>query len=301
MSRSLSHTITFALLGLGMVVWAFAGYSLVKTREIIAPLNFMGINRSPYGEVLAMAMQGPIDTQFKAVNLFGGNQYSTWLNTQAKSKDKSPLPKLGPSVSDSMFNVVEFLGKTEQISTNPRLPSEGHKLHLRRQAENKLRFAYQLDPSHYGNYAILHFFLVEGLTTYDRSNKEIIKLTDDTIQYCLSKDDDPRRALTACSASIHMIHLMFEDRGRNPNGPWMFTVEQMRKYLTTLDQSIAHYDGLDEKWQTSKSWDNLSKYRVAECQERINFTRKLRDGAEQAIIRVEKEAGKSQLSPFIAR
>jgi hypothetical protein len=292
---------TFALLGLGVIAWAFAGQSLLKTRELVAPLNFMGINRSPYGEILAMAMQGPIDTQFQAVKLFGGSQYDTWMSSQAKTKNTRPLPKLGSSVSDSMFNLVDFLGKTEQISTNPRLPSEAHKLHLRRQAEDKLRFAYGLDPSHYGNYAVLHFFLVEGLTTHDRSDKAIIKLTDDTIQYCLGKNDDPRRALTACSASIQMIHLMFEDRGRNPKGPWMFTVEQMRKYLITLDQSIAHYQKLDQKWQDSKSWNNLSPYRIAECQERINFTCKLRDAAETAIVSLEKEAGITPLSPFIKR
>ncbi|NJM38672.1 MAG: hypothetical protein HC845_12855, partial [Akkermansiaceae bacterium] len=149
MLNSRSKLTTFALLGLGMITWALAGHSLVKTREVVTPLNFMGINRSPYGEILAMAMQGPIDTQFNAVHLFGGNQYAQWLNDQKKSGKSLPLPKLAPSVSDSMFNVVEFLGKTEQLSTNPRLPSEAHKLHLRRQAENKLRFAYQLDPSHY--------------------------------------------------------------------------------------------------------------------------------------------------------
>ena len=298
MSRSISHCITAGLISLGAIAWGITGFSLVKNREIVAPLNFMGINRSPYGEILAMAMQGPIDTQFNAVNLFGGNQYGAWYNM---SKNSAPLPKLGASPNESMANLMDFMGKTPQISTNPRLPSEAHKLHLRRQAEDKLRFAYQLDPSHYGNYAVLHFFLVEGLTTHERSNDDIIKLTDDTIQYCLNKEQDPRPALTACSASIHMIHLMFEDRGRNPNGPFRFTTEQMRKYLGTLKQSLAHYRKIDQEWIASKSWERLSPQRIAECRERYDFSYNLCEAAEKGIINLESNRTGLGPPPLLAR
>jgi hypothetical protein len=302
MARPNSHIITASLIGFGAIAWAFAGFSLVKTREIVAPLNFMGINRSPYGEILAMAMQGPIDTNFNAVNLFGGNQYAAWLNQKEKlGKNLPQFPKFSASPYEFADNYINFLAKVPQISTNPRLPGAAHKLYLRRQAEDKLRFAYQLDPSHYGNYAVLHFFLVEGLTTRPELSKTASQLADDTIQYCLHKEEDPRPALTGCAASIHMIHLMFEDRGRNPKGPYKFTTEEMRKYLGTLDVCIARYRKIEAEWNANHYWQRLSPQRVAECQERIDFSCNLRNAAETGIIRLEKEKTSNGLPPLIAR
>ena len=66
MSRIPSIAISTGLIGSGVLAWAFAGRPLVANPDLNAPLNPLGINGSPYGEVFAMAMQGPIDTYFHA-------------------------------------------------------------------------------------------------------------------------------------------------------------------------------------------------------------------------------------------
>jgi hypothetical protein len=64
MSRISNHAITFCLIGTGALVWTFAGRPLATDPDLAIPLNPMGINGSPYGEVFAMALQGPIETFF---------------------------------------------------------------------------------------------------------------------------------------------------------------------------------------------------------------------------------------------
>ena len=64
MSRIPNHAISACLIGIGVFAWAFAGRGLIANTDLNVPLNPLGINGSPYGEVFAMAMQGPIDTNF---------------------------------------------------------------------------------------------------------------------------------------------------------------------------------------------------------------------------------------------
>ena len=65
MSRLTSITVSTGLIGAGAIVWAVAGRPLIANPDLELPLNPLGINHSPYGEVIAMAMQGPIDTYFE--------------------------------------------------------------------------------------------------------------------------------------------------------------------------------------------------------------------------------------------
>ena len=51
-----SNAISICLIGSGALAWTFAARPLVKNPELDVPLNPLGINRSPYGEVFAMAM-----------------------------------------------------------------------------------------------------------------------------------------------------------------------------------------------------------------------------------------------------
>ena len=76
MSRIPANAISACLIGTGVCAWAFAGRPLTGNPELNAPLNPLGINGSPYGEVFAMAMQGPIDTYFHGAQNGGiGHQH----------------------------------------------------------------------------------------------------------------------------------------------------------------------------------------------------------------------------------
>jgi hypothetical protein len=300
MSRISNHAITFCLIGTGALVWTFAGRPLATHPDLAIPLNPMGINGSPYGEVFAMALQGPIETFFHGsmgtgvkYQIEGRKSKLTGLDLltrpefkqrKAKAEAAKPEPKI--PLGQRFEAYLASMNELSSVSTNPRGASQAHKTYLRRQAEDKLRFAYRLDPSHYGNYNSLNFFLTEpGIGSTRVLTPEAIKLSEETIQYCLAKEHDPRPALTAASAATNMIHLMFADL--HSGGPPKFTTDQMRKYLGLLDLSIRRYQSQSDEWKRTGNWNLISLQRITECEDRFSFICKIRDAAEKTILRLE--------------
>ena len=282
-------TLSTSLIGAGALAWVFTGRPLTANSDLDVPFNPFGINRSPYGEVIAMAMQGPIDTFFDA-GMSGGKEDSKSESKapqefKVEDKPQTPLKKATPSLNARLGTVLNSFDEASETRTNPKATSEGLKRYLRRQAEDKLRFAYQLDPAHYGNYNALHFFLTEpAIGTRPELTPSAAKLAEDTIQYCLKQDQDPRPALTAAAAATNILHLMFSDlHNETPK----YTVAQMRQCLLVLDHCLARYTGIAQEWTQSRQWELLSPLRVAECQERRYFIGKVRDAAEQTILRLE--------------
>ena len=291
MSRILSHSISLCLIGAGGLAWTFAGRPLIADPRLAAPLNPLGINGSPYGEVFAMAMQGPIDTYFD-LGMDGGAPHEGHSHADGeKCTEDEPKSatdaKTSPSLSLRFENFLASLGEAAETRTNPNAASSALRLYLRRQAEDKLRFAYQLDPAHYGNYNSLHLFLTEPqVGTRPQLTSSAAKLAEDTIQYCLKQNNDPRPALTAAAAANNILQLMFQDQ--HEAAP-KFNTTQMRQYLDILDYSLARYDSLAKEWDLSQNWQLISPQRIEECTDRLRFNTKMRDTSEKTIIRFESK------------
>lgn len=291
MTRLITHTISASLIGLGVTAWAFAGRALVADPDLSVPLNPLGINGSPYGEVFAMAMQGPIDTYFNS-SMSGGATRPT--NDQKAPSTEATLAKTPTSFTARFKSFLASLDKAAETRTNPKAPTSALRFYLRRQVEDKLRFAYQLDPAHYANYNSLHFFLTQPqLGTRPELTPSATKLADDTIRYCLKQEQDPRPALTAAAAVTNVLELMFNDYRA---GSRKFTFAQMHQQLDLLDVCLARYVTISQKWDQSKNWDLLSPMRIIECEERVTFIYKIRETAASTIARFEKEAQGSQAS-----
>ena len=291
MSRIPSIAITTGLIGSGVLAWAFAGRPLLANPDLKSPLNPLGINRSPYGEVFAMAMQGPIDTHFH-VGMFGaaGHQHEDGADCATCDRTTATSSTTGskstPSLKSRWMGMLTSLNKVSEIRTNPKAAGEALKRHLRREAEDKLRFAYQLDPSHYANYNSLHFFLTEpSVGTRPELTPSAAKLAQDTIDYCLKQDHDPRPALTAAAACTNILHLMFADQNESERPK--HSTARMRECLNLLDHCLQRYVTLARQWDETKNWDLLSPQRVTECEERFSFITKIRDAAEKTILRLE--------------
>lgn len=292
MSRFTPIVVSTGLIGLGAVTWSFAGRPLVADKDLDVPLNPLGIQRSPYGEVFAMAMQGPIDTTFHGV-LAGGASGGHDHSSCDDSCDAHDRGKAGAKRPIRFSNLLTSLEKAVETRTNPRAASEAHKRFLRRKVEDKLRFAYQLDPAHYANYNSLHFFLTEPqLGTRPELTPSAAKLAEDTIQYCLAQKDDPRPALTAAAATSNILELMFNDRTYNEHP--RFTIEQMAQYLNLLDHCIQRYVSIARDWDASDGWDRLSPQRIHECDERFQFICRFREAAEGTISRYAGATGDAQ-------
>jgi len=290
MSRIPSIALSTGLIGAGVLAWAFAARPLITNPDLDAPLNPLGINRSPYGEVIAMAMQSPIETYFHEGTGSGSHHHEDGGKCDACTEPKAEAMAATskPSLNARLETLLTSLDKVAEIRTNPKAASDALKRHLRRQAEDKLRFAYQLDPAHYGNYNSLHFFLTEpAVGTRPELTPSAAKLAEDTIQYCLKQDQDPRPTLTAAAAATNILHLMFADsRSETPK----FTPSQMRQCLELLDHCIARYHKIANEWDQAKSWDRLSTQRITECEERFHFICKIRDAAETTVLRLEQQS-----------
>jgi hypothetical protein len=293
MSRISSIVVSTGLIGAGAFAWAIAGRPLIANPELAVPLNPLGINRSPYGEVIAMAMQGPVDTYFNAAMFSGPHPPENNQDDQAgkpqepKGEPADAAADSKPSLNTRLDAFVASLAKVAETRTNPKGASTALKRHLRRQAEDKLRFAYQLDPAHYANYNALHFFLTEPeLGTRPELTPTAAKLAEDTIQYCLKLDHDPRPALTAAAAATNILHLMFADsRSETPK----YNTAQMRQCLNLLDHCLARYQLVAQEWDLANQWELLSPQRIDECAQHLSFICKIRDAAEQTIIRLEQK------------
>ena len=287
MSRLPSIAVSTGLIGVGVTAWALTARPLVANADLNAPLNPLGINRSPYGEVFAMAMQTPVDTYFHQAIEVSGTEDDNERDA-SKSATNAPLAQptnAHPSLTSRLKDVLTYLDKVAEIRTNPTPPSPALRLYLRRQTEDKLRFAYQLDPAHYANYNSLHFFLTEPeLGTRPQLTASAAKLADDTIQYCLNQNNDPRPLLTAAGACTNILQLMFSDQ-HNPEPK--FNPSQMRSYLTLLNHCLDRYAMLAHEWNESNQWKQLSPQRVSECEERYSFICKIRDASAKTIVRLE--------------
>jgi hypothetical protein len=302
MSSPIPSLLSLCLIGSGTALALFAGRPLVLNPELNPPLNPLGINGSPYGEVFAMAMQGPIDTYFH-VGMDGvGHQHGPEADHDHSECEGRHEPTNGPrikpvstpalaNVGKRFGNLLTSMGEARETRTNPYAATEAHKRHIRRQVEDKLRFANRLDPAHYGNYVGLHFFLIEpAVGTRPQLTPAIAKLADDTIEYCLKNKNDPRPSLTAAAAATHMLHMMFADlKTPNPH----FTVKQIRHYMTVLDTSLDQYQNLSRQWKDEGKWNLISLARIQECNERYSFINKIREAAGGTDIRLEENSSSS--------
>jgi hypothetical protein len=293
MSMLTPHTHTAILFGCGAMMLSFSAHHMARNPELDTPLNPLGINRSPYGEVIAMAAQGPIDTYFH--NGSGhdhdhdhahdhdhsGQHEHEHKSAQASKKGSAALP-------DQLRGFIDRLAAASSARNNPRPVTSAHQFYMRRKTEDKLRFAYNLDPAHYGNYNSYHLFLTEShFGTRRLLTPTAIKLAKETIDYCLAQKDDPRPVLTAAAAASNILELMINNlRGTTPH----FSTDHLKEALAVLDHCLARHHELSAQWLVTGNWSRLSTFRIKETQERLHFITKVRDAEEKAIHLLEMES-----------
>jgi hypothetical protein len=321
------HAITVGLLGIGACAWAFSSRPLAENAEIDVPLNPFGINTSPYGEVFAMAMQGPIDLYWHKGTDDHDHEHGhdhDHDHLAAESHDhehgpdcehdhdhddaekdltevkpaglyaefsdkhvKTPAP-VSTSLRDRFRIFLDELGEAGQSRTNHQQTTAAHTRFMRRGVEDKLKFAYHLDPAHYGNYNSYHFFLTEPqLGTRPVLSRDVAKLAQDTIDYCLKDNHDPRPALTAAAAAENVLELMFNDQ-HNPTP--QFNTAHMRHMIGIVDTCLARHLEICREWDRTGNWELLSPLRRAEIEDRFRFITRVRESAEATIARLEGKA-----------
>jgi len=283
--------ITCALALTGVALWSHGANRLAAGGDFDFRPNPLGMKTSPYGAVVALAMQGGIESDWHGTMEANGGGAGTCATCGHHHGAEGDACHHGnqAAAAESWIERIE-LAATER--TNPSPVTKGHQLYLRRQTEDQLRLAYELDPSNYANYNSYHLFLTEpSVGTRPVLTEKVISLANNTITYCLEEESDPRPALTAAAAAGNILELMFLHRED-------YTLEQMRQKLHTLDYCLGKNQALTEKWLSSGEFANLSPARQAEMLERLKFVIKVRDAAVKTVARLASPtADQAAISP----
>ncbi len=335
----LASTITTSALAIaGAGLWSFSGSQLASQGKFEAKPNPLGLKMSPYGQVIAMAFQTPIDRDWhggievhdvltehdhgdsdgthghdhghdhsgcshehglcehsdcdhdhgaEATGLasHAGDGHSACSHNHAAGDCGGCGHEHGANSVTADMPLLDRLTRAVKTRTNPNPPSPGHQWYIRRELEKKLRFAYELDPSHYANYNSYHLFLVQpslGTSGHSagQSREAALKLAENTMRYCLREQVDPRPSLTAASAAYNIIEIMFLNEEH-------YSIDDMRRQLEIIDFCMGRHLSILEKSLGSGVWEGLSQARQSEVVDRQRFTLKLRDTAEKTILRLE--------------
>jgi hypothetical protein len=267
--RTTATNTTLALTGAAL--WAFGAAKLSAGGNFEFRPNPLGVKESPFGQVIALAAQGQIEAD--------------WHGVESGLTPAKVCPACGKVHEEgaSCAKSGGFLAKVDEAvseRTNPNPASAGHKLYLRRQIEDRLRLAFELDPSNYTNYNAYHFFLTEPeLGTRPTLNDKVLQLAKYTGDYCMQEESDPRPSITAASAAGNILLLMFAHKED-------YTLDQMRDQLALMDRAIEKNGALANRWIDSGDFQNLSPARQEEMTERITLNNELRASAEATITRL---------------
>jgi hypothetical protein len=281
--RNLATSAALALTGAAL--WSYGAKELTQGGQFDYHPNPLGLKMSPYGQVIAMAAQGGISSDWHAVEVAGatGRKKCSCGHDHAEG-DHDHTHSQAESTDEKPRGLIATLEEAVTERTNGRPATEAHKKYLRRQIEDRLRTAYELDPSNYANYNSYHLFLTEPqVGTRPILTEKVYALAQATIGYCLQEQSDPRPALTAASASASILELMFFHQQD-------YSLDQMREELKRLDHSLARHHELTERWLESGEYGRLSPARQYELQERLDFITKIRDAAVRTIERLSKSS-----------
>ncbi|WP_193211063.1 hypothetical protein [Luteolibacter marinus] len=264
----------------GVALWSYGATRLAESGEFDYHPNPLGLKMSPYGQVIALAMQGGVEHDWHgAENNPAGHVCDGGCSHEHDQDDRSQ------NDGELEFPLIEKLQLAVSERTNPRPVTPAHRFYLRRQIEDRLRLAYQLDPSNYANYNSYHLFLTEPqVGTRPVLSEEAVKLAKSTIAYSLREKSDPRPALTAASAACNILQLLFQNQDKH-------SLDEMREQLQLLDFCMARHHELSAAWLESGGYENLSAARQQEMLDRLHFCTKVRDASEQTIRRLSSSPG----------
>jgi hypothetical protein len=275
-------TITSLLAVSGVALWSYGAMKLAEGGQFDYRPNPLGLKESPYGQVIALAVQGEIDSDWHGADIAGNGHICTECGHDHGAQGDANCTETPQERGAEPKTLIAKLEQATSERTNGRPPTPGHKFYLRRQVEDRLRMAWELDPSNYGNYNSYQLFLTEpSVGTRPVLTDTVKKVAERTIKYCLEETSDPRPALTAASAAGNILELMFIHREEEH-----YTIDQMRSLLKLMDYSISKHHDLKSRWMQSGDLERLSPARIEEMETRLAFVEHMREASDKTIQRL---------------
>lgn len=281
----LSTTIqTLGLMAVGVGMAVVTGKSLLGEKVLDVPSNPGGLQCSPYGEMIAIGLQGKVDTYFHGgAHSHAAGEHHEDCEGCKHEHDHDELPSGAPWTDHVNHWLTEMDHEWEE-RTNPVPPSPALRLYQMRKAEDRLRFAYQLDPSNYGNYVSYNYFLSMSLGGRPELTPQADALTERTIRYCLSKEDDLQASLTAAAAVDNQLDKLQTDYIREEKKP---NLELIRQKVALLKTCIDRHLQMKQQWQQNGQWQEMSTIRRQEIDEQLDYVQRSQKGRIKTMAVIE--------------
>ena len=192
--------------------------------------NPFAIFGSPYGKPIASAMQGPIHLLWHDGEKHhhhdeeGHHDHHESHHTDDHASHHSDHHEHAAHHHDdhhdhghgdhheeaptSLTAWIHHLNEIPYERTNPYSHNEIHQSYLRGIIEEKVHFAWRMDPTNFDNYNIYHLFLTEqAVAKSNRNYRKAFEVAQDTIKHCQQHPDDVQANLTAAAASQAIVDI----------------------------------------------------------------------------------------------
>ncbi len=301
MPSNVTKIITCGTFALGVGLWGSMAKKYDADGRFACEMNPGCIKGSPYGKILALAMQGPIDFYWHGGKthddevILGSEHGHKHEHTEdcahhgcnhdhaehhhdhahaahpegcsccAHSEEHEHVAAVA---EDETFRTklkerIKEMEASTHRKTDGKPLSETHQKYLQGVTEDKLRLAYELDPSNYTNYGNYHLFI--ATTTFGKSagdDDAAVALARRTLEYCKHDQIDPASWVTAASAAYNIIcHI-----GRHYD---QYSVREAKDSLAEFDFCISNYVRLRRK--ALEAGRVVSETRVKEMEARVSY------------------------------
>jgi hypothetical protein len=300
MNSNLTRLIICLTCVLGLALWTGMAQKFDSEDRLSYEPNVACVKGSPYGKIFALAMQGPIDFYWhegkshehaefladdhehdhhhehdhehsQAYEYDDGHGHNESYSENITGRDEvapSNVAEINiPVVEKAQLTIKQMEANTHR-KTNDEPLSLAHRQHLQGEIEDKLRFAYELDPTNYTNYGNYHLFLYTssfGRATADE--EAALSLAHHTYSVCMLDAVDPASSVTAASAAYNIISHI----GRHHSN---YSISEAKESLENFDHCIDQYFNILSAALSEGLV--IPQSRLAEMKERVSYLSKLR-------------------------
>ena len=262
----------------GAALWGGMAVKFASEDKLSYEPNVACLKGSPYGKIFALAMQGPIGfywhegkTHEHASTLADDHEHhagcADGCHGHGVKVDPEPVKK-GVPLHEWAQQEIRQMDASTHRTTNGKPLSAAHKQYLQDVIEDKLRLAYELDPTNYTNYGNYHLFLYTA--SYGKAEADedaALDIAHQTLETCKQDELDPASWVTAASAAYNIIYHV----GRHYKD---YSIAKAKASLAEFDSCIDKYDEIMA--QALRDGRAIPAPRLTEMEERVAYMKKLR-------------------------
>ena len=265
----------------GAALWGGMAVKFASEDKLSYEPNVACLKGSPYGKIFALAMQGPIGfywhegkTHEHASTLADDHEHHAGCADGCHGH-QAEAAATGAELREGNISFrVRTQEKIKQMEASVHRKTNGepltvaHKQFIQGEIEDKLRLAYELDPTNYTNYGNYHLFLYT--TSYGKAEADedaALDIAHQTLETCKQDELDPASWVTAANAAYNII----DHIGRHHKD---YSVAQAKASLAEFDSCIGRHEELLA--QALRDGRAIPAPRLTEMEERVAYMKKLR-------------------------